>query len=951
MHETTKFLSAVLPQTGIYCVVGIKGKKVEQKFVEDFDAVIATAEELVATQTEAYFALASYEDGSTRRTQDKTAAVKAFWLDIDCGEGKPYSNQQEGLEALKEFKNKLNLPSPTVVDSGYGLHVYWALSEEVAPDEWEPVAKRLKMACAMLKLQADPAVTSDLARILRIPNTKNFKRGEERDVVIARMGEPITLDVMVDAFDKAGVNKPVERKPKRSIKDMSPLAQALMANKQSRFSTIAKKSINGTGCNFLRSVIVDQANTEEPMWRAGLSIAWACVDGDKAIHTMSKKHPDYTEANTIEKASQTKGPYGCEAIRELTPEICADCKLNITNPIQLGSEVLRSDSFPTEEELAAEEEAEAAVVPKATTSISIPRPYFRGKNGGIYKEAPPNEEDGPQLIYEHDLYASVRLNDPECGECIVFHLKLPHDRERVFSISVPELNSLDSFKKVFGKQGVLIGRQRANHLMDYAIRYANELQQAQHAKEARLQFGWNSDNTEFAVGRRVYKKGRGNTVSVEVNYPSSTTNNLINYFEPKGDLETWKKIFNTINVPGLEPLQIMALAGFASPLMKFTGVAGGYLNLVSNSSGTGKTTAGRLALSVFGDPEKTMLLETDTAAARQHRMGVLNSLFAFSDEMTNIPVEQLSMEIYGASQGRGRNRMNASSNTERDNSATWHNILGASSNSSMVDKLAKHKARADGELMRLLEISVQRVNIPGAELWFDQLQSNFGIAGDIWARWMVGQSENLFELVDKYRTRLTNVYGRQPQERFFNGYFGSIIAAGYSTQALDLHEFNMPALEKWAAEWVVNQRTKVKTYVKNPIDLLSEFINQNIRKTVVITKPHQGNGTRAVVVEPNGAECNVRLDLADNLMYVNQQRLHEYCVEKQFTFDEFLNVLSDKEHCGPFHCVSRSKNVKMLSHTRFGGNQSQAKCVVFEVSDKESKQLAKDAEVESESAD
>jgi len=96
---------------------------------------------LLDEQFDVYFACAKYEESGSR-TNDNVKNIKSFWLDIDCGTGKPYADQSEGLEALKGFCKTVGLPKPTVVNSGRGLHVYWPLTAPIARKEWVNVAKR-----------------------------------------------------------------------------------------------------------------------------------------------------------------------------------------------------------------------------------------------------------------------------------------------------------------------------------------------------------------------------------------------------------------------------------------------------------------------------------------------------------------------------------------------------------------------------------------------------------------------------------------------------------------------------------------------------------------------------------------------------------------------------------------------------------------------------------------
>ncbi len=105
----------------------------------------------------------------TRRYGGKDAIERAHVLWADC-------DSPDAIAALERFA-----PSPSlVIRSGSGQHAYWSLSPPASPDEAEKANRRLAHA-----LGADMAAT-DGARILRPPETYNFKRGEPRPVEVER---------------------------------------------------------------------------------------------------------------------------------------------------------------------------------------------------------------------------------------------------------------------------------------------------------------------------------------------------------------------------------------------------------------------------------------------------------------------------------------------------------------------------------------------------------------------------------------------------------------------------------------------------------------------------------------------------------------------------------------------------------------------------------------------
>jgi hypothetical protein len=75
-------------------------------------------------------------------------SLKAIWIDCDVrpddASGKHYTDFAAALKALLGFVKKHNLPSPTIVNSGGGFHVYWISDKALTPQEWYPYANGLK---------------------------------------------------------------------------------------------------------------------------------------------------------------------------------------------------------------------------------------------------------------------------------------------------------------------------------------------------------------------------------------------------------------------------------------------------------------------------------------------------------------------------------------------------------------------------------------------------------------------------------------------------------------------------------------------------------------------------------------------------------------------------------------------------------------------------------------
>ena len=157
-----------------------KAGKFRNHPVKNVDEALHIAQALSEAGVDAYFACAEYKTTDSRTAANVSGAY-AFWADIDCGEakaasGKGYLTEADALVAVKKFCTDAALPMPThIVSSGSGLHIYWVLDSVTDRETWQMYAGKLKTITKALGFLADDSRTSDIASVLRIPGTLNFK--------------------------------------------------------------------------------------------------------------------------------------------------------------------------------------------------------------------------------------------------------------------------------------------------------------------------------------------------------------------------------------------------------------------------------------------------------------------------------------------------------------------------------------------------------------------------------------------------------------------------------------------------------------------------------------------------------------------------------------------------------------------------------------------------------
>lgn len=887
--DTKTFLGTVLGDSGFYCITGIEelhGEKrdpdVKQKFYDNLDEAIDAAHSLDASGMNAYFALSTFEESGSRRNNN-IKQVRSFFLDLDCGATKDYADQAQALSDLRRFCKELKLPRPTMVNSGRGIHVYWPLTEPVSRDVWLPVAERLKELCVDHSLLADPAVTSDSARILRVPGTHNFKDTPPNPVVF--ISEPAPAVEFSVFRDLLGVN-PLARKQSYTPREVDPIMMKLMGSYVSKFKTIMLKTIAGTGCGQLKWVVENQTTMSEPMWRAGLSIAAFCEDRDKAIHKISVNHPDYTPDSTEYKASQIRGPYTCDTFEKHNAGICGDCEHRgkIKSPISLGRELETINEEVVVEEKAADlpsAPVQQYVIPK------YPQPYSRGINGGIFKRVKEGDEEVDVPVYHHDLYVVRRLKDPEMGEALVMRLHLPKDGVREFTIPYSSVTAKDEFRRHMSMHGVAI--MKVDELMNYVTKWVNDLQMTTAADEARRQFGWTDDNcTSFVIGNMEVFKDH-----IAVNPPASNTIGLFPALTPKGSLDMWKKTVNFYNRPGFEVHQYMMGLSFGSVLMQMTPLHGAIFHLHSKDTGLGKTTAMYAGASVWGDPNVLVLLERDTYASKMNRAEVYKNLPLYCDEMTNTAPKDLSDFAYQFPAGQQRNRMSIKGNAERYRGVPWKALCGTTGNTDMLERISAYKALPKAEAQRVLSYRAPKIVFTSKAETDDfsaDIMHNYGHAGVVFVQYVMNNVEAARELVTATQKRIDLAAGLKAENRFWSVQAATTIAGYVIAKKIGLVEFDTAALFRWIVKVVQDASKEVESMGGDVESIITEYLAENYNNVLRITSTQDlrkdaNNIEKAILPESTPRISLIgRYEYDVKLMYLLPKPLKTWCVKQQINY-------------------------------------------------------------------
>jgi uncharacterized protein (DUF927 family) len=889
----TDFLKSVLPTQGVYCTVGIRAGAVRQSFHGSVDDVEAAGLALDSQGVDAYFALATFIDGSARKV-DNASHLRSFFLDLDCGTGKPYVDQPAAAQAVAIFLQATGLPSPTLVNSGGGLHVYWPLTEDIPVNVWQAHAKSLKRLCAQHNLFADPAVTADAARILRIPGTQNFKNNTSRPVQIIASGVPVSLADFAKILPPA----PIDLSAAKQF-GMDEASRDLAGGEYPtcNFTKIAKLSVKDNGCAQIKYALQNAHTLEEPLWRGVLSIAVRCEDGAKAIHRVSSGHPEYTPEATEAKAAETKGPYTCEWYRDNNPTHCAGCQQRISTPLMLGR-VIAAAAIQDDQYLIEKPDDEDA--PAVTLAVpAYPFPYFRGANGGVYRRETDADGNNHDIeIYHSDLYLTERFYDFSMdgegdGEMVGINLHMRKDGVRRFYAPVTTLFTKDKMRDLLIKHGVVAYGKHLDALMAYFASTIRKLQTQFSANRTRNQMGWTPDTLGFVVGELEY------TVNgPKLAPPASGTRQLAAAFKPTGSLEEWKQVANFYNNPGLEPHAFALFVAFGSPLLKFLGgnvVKGAQVHLKHNGSGSGKSTAQMVANSVFGHPDDLLMKKEDTYASKMHMLGMMNSLVFTVDEITNEKAEILSDYAYGFTSGRGKHRMEAQTNKLRSNSTTWCNFTITSGNASVVDALQQHKSTADGELRRVLEIAVQTYtghSKAEIDVVFGKLNDNYGVAGPIYIQYILENLPAVQDALYRMQAKIDKELALDQTDRYYSCLLTCAFVGAKIAQSLKLHDIEIKRVYRAAVEFTQQARISTRNEVGDLLlvaqETLASFINENVNNALVINHPVKGGSIPSAPIQSPKGQLKMRYEPDTKELIVTVAEFRKHFSARQVDVKESL---------------------------------------------------------------
>jgi len=577
-------------------------------------------------------------------------------------------------------------------------------------------------------------------------------------------------------------------------------------------------------CAVVGAALADHgAGFGNEVWHQLVYMASYTDDGRAWAHRLSSGHATYQPADTDreydrvlrERATRDRGWTSCKVLMGLAEAAphCGTCTRRAEpamgdrpSPMKLG----RSDA-------------------------DLPRGYRRV---GCTIERMVEDKDSGDTEWRPLIRAGVRdawIERAPTGRVFHAQMVLPRDTPEEIILPIAEINGR-GLAASLGKFGLSVAYSAELPVRQFFNSFVDQLNATVGAPTRAAPFGWHAPGGEvagFAYSGRLYTVG-------PVQDTMQLSPALRTEFHPQGKLAKWKEAAEFIVSQKQQDRCAIVASAFAGPLMRFTGdISGLTLSAWSAESGIGKSASIKLAQSVWGHPVSAMQTLDDTPASVINKLGALRSLPLFWDEIKS--QEQIERFITLAFQvGQGKEKSRLTSAIEQRATASWQALVMACSNESLVDKVSAKLKTTDAGAYRLLEWEVRPapINVPGpaALRTMQQLQGNYGVAGEVYAEWLGRNHFAAQKIVQTAHDQLAFELGDSKEERFWLAGAAALYAGAFLAAKLALVPFDLPVLRAFLVATVRGNR---KLRVSNSTDMSDARVARERLAEFLASRPEQ----------------------------------------------------------------------------------------------------------------
>lgn len=860
------------------------------------------------------------------RSKQNALSVKSIWMDLDVGpDPKKYATLPEAMKAVLLFAADAALPEPSaMIASGNGLHVYWINKTAMKVSEWFAYADGLKQLAMSKGLRADHPLTTDVARILRMPGTRNFKSVPPKAVVLldlplklydfdaqfahiksstevpAQTGPQPQHNIFADGIDLASFGKPPAQFA--ALDD----ANNLQAGVQKHGEFLVPISPVFKDCGFYRDALTTGgADHSQPLWNLSVLGTVFMENGNAVAHAISRGHDGYTAADTEalfnRKMAERAGGLGypsCSAIKDAGSTACATCPLfpQGKSPLNLRAPVTATVS-PS---------SSAPPPPQSNTahSLHLPDGYDVNDEGIICRveTTTVNGEPGPTKLYP--LFMSVLSLPWISKNPDKLHFTTTRDIGSLpfqASLKHTDIHAM-GLGSILADQHVKTYPENKRYLEQFLMSWLSKLHKMKAAQQA-LPFGWYTEAGErrgFVYGGRLM---RDDNTEEQCGTGDSKLRDI---FSPKGDIEDWYKALYLITSQQRPELEAISALAFAAPLTALAGLNATCMSAWGESA-AGKSAAFSVGIAVWGHSKLGKQVSHSTFNSVMKTMGELNNLPLYWDEIKDAKAQASVYDfVYNAVDGVEKSRMKA--DTTMQDRGSWATQMMMAANISFVDYCIQKDPTHVASISRVLEYHVKRVDEgPGrisptdANVILDKLTQSHGLIGAKYAKLLSLMHASIQKEVTDECKRVERDMQQTTEERFWVAQVGTLlVGARLANRIIEedghTHTFNVDAMRSFLYQVYRDNRAKriamIQTGGKRDTTeaTMTGFFSQTKANDQMLWTNNMPNGpgkhVSTVLKGPQGGRntavddlVTVRWDVEGRRCYVLTKALMAYLVD------------------------------------------------------------------------
>jgi len=763
------------------------------------------------------------------RRAANAVAVKALWIDMDVGEGpKKYPAVEDALKTIIEFRERVGLPPfSAIVFSGSGIHVYWISDVALTPTEWAPYAHGLKSLLISEGIRCDAGLTTDIARILRVPGTFNWKTDQPQPVQLGNVPLVVynfesTIKFLTEIDPQTSVT-PGGTAPNvyfdaaaAELFKRTPVFKLAGPDLQEGIDkydeTLLKIEPIFKQCGFYKeALLTGGANYDQTLWMYSVLGTTFMENGNAIAHAISQGHATYTQDDTqalydrkvAERHDRGIGYPSCSTIAAAGCEACKTCPL-----LPKGKSPLNIRPSVTATVTARQQPMTPQT--RGAQDLMLPVGYDLDPEGFICKVVE-IEQEGELLPPTYQRLFLSRLSDPWVQsepDCLNFTTTVDKGRVHPASIKHEEMQGSVSVSSVLGHNRVKTFPDNKRLLEHFMVSWLAKLHETASAQQA-LPFGWYREDGEIKgfvfAGRMMLDNG--NTLPCGVGDAKLRT-----IFHPSGDINHWYDACETITNQKRPELDAIIALSFAAPLTALIGKNAMTL-CAYGDSGVGKTAAYSVGVSVWGHSKKGKAVSHSTFNSVMKKMGELSNLPLYWDEIKDVKAQRAVLDfIYNATDGVEKDRLK--SDTSMQERGSWQTQMMMAANISFVDFVMKEAPSHVAGISRVLEYNVKKSTSPvgrisqtDADVIFNKLTSSYGQIGLLYAEKLAHNHAAIKqECIDTCKMVELDMKNTE-EERLWVAQVGTLLVAARLANELGC-KFDLEALKSFLYRVYLDNREK-----------------------------------------------------------------------------------------------------------------------------------------------